>query len=132
MKTKWVKGYMDILIEQEIALHQVWFNTDKSVVERLLHPDFREVEESGRSFQFNEIISFMDDEKHSEDSIHAQDYEFIQLESNSIILLYKSALLKSTGEYSGFAKRSSIWVKSNNCWQMKYHQGTECEVFEII
>ena len=122
---------MQIIIEQEIALHQVWFITNKSVVERLLHSEFKEVDESGRSHNFNEIVSFMDDEKHSEDRVHSQDYECINLESNTILLLYKSALLKPTGEYSSFAKRSSLWVQSDNLWQMKYHQGTYCEAFEI-
>jgi len=122
---------MDIIIEQEMALHQVWFRTNKSVVERLLHPEFKEVEESGQSHSFKEILAYMDSEKHSQDNIHSQDYEIINLESTSILLLYKSALLKPTGEYSRFAKRSSIWVKSNGQWQMKYHQGTHCEAFDI-
>ena len=42
---------MDIIIEQEIELHQIWFRNNKSVVKRLLHPEFREVEESGLSDQ---------------------------------------------------------------------------------
>ncbi|PKG37765.1 nuclear transport factor 2 family protein [Psychromonas sp. Urea-02u-13] len=122
---------MDILIEQEIALHQVWFNSNKAVVERFLHPEFREVDESGRSVSFNEILAFMDNNKHSDNRIHAQDYEFTTLESNSMLLLYKSALLKPTGEVSGFAKRVSVWVKTDNLWQMKYHQGTVCDPFVI-
>lgn len=122
---------MDILIEQEIALHQVWFNSNKAVVEHFLHPEFREVDESGRSVSFNEILAFMDNNKHSDNRIHAQDYEFTTLESNSMLLLYKSALLKPTGEVSGFAKRVSVWVKTDNLWQMKYHQGTACDPFVI-
>jgi hypothetical protein len=122
---------MDIIIKQEIALHQVWFSTNKSDVERLLHPEFREVEESGRSFNFDEIVSSMDNAKHSEERVHSQDYELINLSSNTALLLYKSALLKPTGEYSCFVKRSSIWVKSDGQWQMKYHQGTNCGPFEI-
>jgi hypothetical protein len=122
---------MDIIIEQEIELHQIWFRNNKSIVERLLHPEFREVEESGRSYNFNEIVSLTDNEKRSEDRVHSQDYECINLETNTVLLLYKSALLKPSGEYFAFAKRSSIWVKSDNQWQMKYHQGTHCDVFKI-
>ena len=122
---------MDIIIEQEIELHQIWFRNNKSVVKRLLHPEFREVEESGRSFNFNEIFSLTDNEKRSEDRVHSQDYECINLESNTILLLYKSALLKPSGEYCSFTKRSSIWVKSDSQWKMKYHQGTSCEAFKI-
>ncbi|WP_022942392.1 DUF4440 domain-containing protein [Psychromonas hadalis] len=122
---------MDIIIKQEIDLHQIWFRNNKSVVKRLLHPEFREVEESGRSYNFNEIVSLTDNEKHSEDRVHSQDYECINLEKNVILLLYKSALLKPSGEYGSFTKRSSIWVKSDSQWQMKYHQGTSCKAFKI-
>lgn len=122
---------MELIIEQEVALHQVWFNTDKSVVERLISPKFSEVEESGRSFNFDQVCAFMDNEKRSEDRVHSQDFEIIHLAQSSVLLLYKSALLSSTGEYSHFAKRSSVWVKENNHWKMRYHQGTHCEVFDI-
>ena len=122
---------MDIIIEQEIALHEIWFNNNVLVVKRFLHPEFREVDESGRSFNFNQIASLTNNEKRSEDSVHSQDYECINLETNTILLLYKSALLKPSGEYYSFAKRSSIWVKLEKKWQMKYHQGTHCEAFSI-
>ena len=122
---------MDIIIEQEIALHEIWFKNNILVVKRLLHPEFREVEESGRSFNFNQIASLTDNEKRSQDRVHSQDYECINLDTNTILLLYKSALLKPSGEYCSFAKRSSVWVKLDSKWQMKYHQGTHCEVFEI-
>jgi len=122
---------MNIIIEQEIELHQVWFNSNKPIVERLLHPDFKEVDESGRSHNFNEILSFMDHAKHSDDRVHAQDFELLNLSSDCIVLLYKSALLASNGEYRSFAKRSSIWVESDGLWKMKYHQGTHCEAFEL-
>lgn len=123
---------MNIFIEQEMALHQVWFNTDKSVVERLLHSEFTEVAESGRSHNFKDMMAFMDSDKHLEDHVHSQDYEVVQLESNTVLLLYRSALLKPTGIYVSFAKRSSIWIKSDEKWKMKYHQGTLCEAFKII
>lgn len=122
---------MNIIIEQEIELHQIWFRNNHSIVKRLLHPEFSEVAESGRSYHFNEIVSLTDNEKHSEDSVHSQDYECINLETNTILLLYKSALLKPSGEYCCFAKRSSIWVKSDSQWLMKYHQGTHCDAFKI-
>ena len=122
---------MKLIIQQEIALHQVWFNTNKSVVERLISPKFSEVEESGRSFNFYDVCAFMDNDKRSEDRVHSQDFEVVQLEQKSVLLLYKSALLSSTGQYSRFAKRSSVWIRENNLWKMRYHQGTHCEPFEI-
>lgn len=34
---------MEVIIEQEIALHQFEVRQDKVKIERLIHPDFREV-----------------------------------------------------------------------------------------
>jgi len=123
---------MNLIIEQEKALHKVWFSSDKATVERLLHPEFNEVDESGRSHFFNEILAHMDKAKHSEDKLHSQDFELINLQSRTMLLLYKSALLKPNGEYCAYAKRSSIWIESDGHWKMKYHQGTHCEAFNII
>lgn len=121
-----------LIIEQEFELHQVWFSSNKSVVERLLHPSFKEVAESGRSHDFKELLSYMDEARDSQDSVHSQEYECIKLDEHSVLLLYKSAILKATGEYVSFAKRSSIWIDTGILWQMKYHQGTTCEAFEVI
>ena len=100
---------MDILIEQEIALHQYEVRQNKLEVTRLLHPSFREVGVSGRSY----------------------DFECIQLEFSVQLLLYKSVFVDEFGEFSHFAKRSSIWVLSDTQWQMKYHQGSSCEPFAL-
>ncbi|WP_434341054.1 hypothetical protein [Motilimonas cestriensis] len=47
---------MDILIEQEIALHQYDVRQNKAEIERLLHPDFKEVGESGTSYDYRSIV----------------------------------------------------------------------------
>ena len=122
---------MGILIEQEIALHQYEIRQNKSEVVRLLHPTFQEVWESGKSYDFNSIIEMMSREKPSSVRIHSQDYECILLEPSVQLLLYKSALVTKSGEVSHYTKRSSTWVFTDLGWQMKYHQGTECEAFEL-
>ena len=122
---------MEIIIEQEKILLQAWFSTDKLVVERLLHPEFSEVSESGQSHHYSDILSSMDNAAHSMNKVHSQDYELINLQSGAMLLLYKLAILKPTGEYSSFTKRSSIWVKLEGRWKMKYHQGTYCDEFDI-
>ena len=127
-----MKQQVNKIIEQEISLHQVWFTSNKAVVERLLNPLFKEVAESGKSHDFCEIVAFMEHAKDSLDRVHSQEYECIKLDDNSFLLLYKSAILKATGEYVSFAKRASIWIDTGILWQMKYHQGTTCEAFEII
>lgn len=122
---------MSILIKHEKTILQAWFSGDKSVIERLLHPEFSEVAESGQSHHYNEILSSMDNVTPSENKVHSQDYELVSLQSGAMLLLYKLALLKPTGEYSSFTKRSSIWVELEGQWKMKYHQGTYCDEFDI-
>ncbi|MEX0335760.1 DUF4440 domain-containing protein [Vibrio tubiashii] len=122
---------MDILIEQEKALHQFLVRKDKAERERLIHATFREVGKSGTSFDFETISEMMEGEEPSQVIIHSQDYECIQLEPSVQLLLYKSALISADGEISSYAKRSSIWAFTGCNWQLKYHQGTLCPAFEI-
>ena len=123
---------MDILIEQEIALHQYETRQSKTDIARLIHGDFREVGESGISYDYQSIIEMMGNEQPSNGFIHSQNYECIQLEASAQLLLYKSASVDELGKKSHFAKRSSIWVLNGTQWQLKYHQGTACEPFELI
>lgn len=122
---------MDILIEQEIALHQYEIRQSKADIAQLIHGDFREVGESGISYDHQSIIEMMASEQPSNGFIHSQDYECIQLEESVQLLLYKSASVDELGKSSHFAKRSSVWVLNGTQWQLKYHQGTACEPFEL-
>ncbi|WP_159737095.1 nuclear transport factor 2 family protein [Vibrio atypicus] len=123
---------MDVLIEQEIALHQFATRQSKEEVSRLVHPTFKEVGKSGISYDFASIIKMMDGEKPSKGRIHSQEFESIQLEPSTHLLLYKTAWVSELGAKSHFAKRSSIWVFTGQNWQLKYHQGTPCDEFELV
>jgi hypothetical protein len=123
---------MKVLVELEIALHQHEVRTDKAQIARLLHREFSEVGESGRTYDFQTIWDSVLNTESSETVIHSQDFECVELSSEVMLLLYKSATLDAQGYYSHFAKRSSIWVLNDGQWQMKYHQGTSCEPFEIM
>ncbi len=122
---------MNILIEQEIALHQYAVRQNRQEVARLLHPSFSEVGESGRSYDYKSIVEMMESERPSGAYIHSQDYECIELEPSVHLLTYKSARVDADGAKSNFVKRSSIWVFTGENWQMKYHQGTSCAVFQF-
>ncbi|CAG9297932.1 nuclear transport factor 2 family protein [Celerinatantimonas diazotrophica] len=123
---------MEVLIEQEIALHRYEIRQDLNEVARLLHSSFKEVGRSGRSFDYSSILGMMQSEEPSNGHIHSQDFECILLEPSVQLLLYKSAWVSEAGEVSAFTKRSSIWVFTGQGWQMKYHQGTPCEKFELL
>lgn len=123
---------MDILVEQEVDLHQYEIRQSRSDIERLIHPSFSEVGKSGISYDFASIIKMMSSEEPSDVRIHSQNYECIQLDPSVQLLKYESALVAASGEISDYAKRCSIWVFTGTCWQLKYHQGTPCPAFELI
>ena len=118
---------MKILIEQEIALHQYATRQNKAEVARLLHPDFKEVGESGTSYDYCSIIAMMAAELPSDGYVHSQDYQCIELAPSVQLLLYQSAWVDEFGNKSHFTKRSSIWVLVGHQWQLQYHQGTHCD-----
>lgn len=122
---------MEVLIEQEIALHQFEVRQDKGAIKRLIHPDFREVGRSGNSYDFKSIVRMMELEKESNVQIHSQNYECFALEPTIQLLTYETALIDDSGAVSNFTKRSSIWVLVGQLWQLKYHQGTPCDRLEI-
>ncbi len=124
--------YMDILVEQEIELHQYATRQSLPDIERLIHPSFSEVGKSGISYDFASIIDMMSLEEPSEVRVHSQNYECVQLEPSVQLLKYESALLAPSGEISDYAKRCSIWAFTGTCWQLKYHQGTPCPAFELV
>jgi len=123
---------MENLIDNEKALHQVWFNHNPSVVKRLLHPDFKEVSESGRGHDYQDLSALQNTQPVATLSVHGQNYECVMLSDDSYLVLYQSALFNAQGEYHSFAKRASVWVKRDDRWQMQYHQGTYCDRFDIV
>lgn len=75
---------MDILVEQEIDLHQYETRHTKADIERLIHPIFSEIGKSGNSYDFISTIELMKKEEPSSIRIHSQKFECIQLEPSVI------------------------------------------------
>lgn len=122
---------MDKLIEQEIALHQHHTRTDVATIKRLLDPQFLEVGHSGKTFDLSWVLRHQPNEKPSEVQIHSQDYQAHPLSDTVVMLTYKTAWNDGIGNITRHTKRSSIWVRNGELWQMRYHQGTPCEPFAL-
>ncbi|MGB0943468.1 MAG: DUF4440 domain-containing protein [Marinomonas sp.] len=123
---------MDVLIEQERALHSYHTRQNPDIVARMLHPSFKEVGRSGNRFDYGETLVSLKGETNLAGLIHSQDYECIELEPYTQLLLYKSAWVDESGAISAFTQRSSILVFTGQNWQVQYHQGTPCESFELV
>jgi hypothetical protein len=52
------------------------------------------------------------------------DFEVRLLGAGVALVTYRSIASSRPGEMATETRRSSIWVKSNDAWQMTFHQGT--------
>lgn len=89
----------------------------------MLHPEFVEFGRSGELYSKQKII----DELKNEDpvpKIFSDSYKLLRLGQDSVLLTYETAHLNEHGEKERGTLRSSIWVRSNNIWQLIFHQGT--------
>ncbi|WP_117232564.1 DUF4440 domain-containing protein [Vibrio maerlii] len=123
---------MDILIELELALHKYEVRQNMEEVARLIHPNFREIGVSGKSYDFDSTIAMMKAEKPSPGYIHAQEFEVFELQPLVYLVLYKTVWVSYSKKVSNYSKRSSIWTLTDDLWQMTYHQGTTCQEFTLL
>ena len=123
---------MDWLIELERALHSPDTRKDSARLKQLLHKDFQEVGASGSSYDFQSICSLLQSEQPSQEKVISRDFQVITLTQDAYLLLYNSCLLPPENTPHSFAKRSSVWVKNRENWQIRYHQGTPCAAFSLV
>ena len=123
---------MDILIHQETLLHRYETRQSKSEIQRLLHPDFREIGRSGTEYNIDSIVDMMKQEEPSSDTLHAQNFVCSPIAHDTQLLTYESAIIDADGNIRDHAKHSSIWVLTDKNWQIRFHQGTPCAEFELI
>jgi hypothetical protein len=123
---------MDLLVDQERALHQYEIRKNLVEVTRLIHPGFEETGLTGTRYDFDSIVELMQKEEPTKGHIHSQDYTDIMLAPTVYLLLYRSAWVDEFGTRSRFARRSSIWVLNGDQWQLQYHKGTACKASEFL
>ncbi|HET8769136.1 MAG TPA: nuclear transport factor 2 family protein [Pedococcus sp.] len=85
----------------------------------LLHPEFREVGQSGTVWDRDSILDLMEAEAHAGPvAIRAEDLVPTALAPDVVLLTYVSV------SAHGRAHRSSVWVRRDGRWQLLHHQGT--------
>lgn len=105
------------LIELEWALWRAETRFDREFMERTLAEDFREFGRSGRVYERAETLAV------TGDSIEAslRDFQFSMLADDVALLTYVSEVQHQALE---LANRTSIWVRRDGRWQLRFHQGT--------
>jgi hypothetical protein len=107
----------------EVELHHPGARCDRARLGQLLHAEFHEVGRSGRAYDRAIILKYLS-EQESSPSVISDDFAVSQLAPDIALLTYRSAHRKEDGSLVDHTLRSSVWVRVENLWQLRYHQGT--------
>ena len=105
----------EVLLALELRLLDPPVRRDRSQVDALLAPEFREVGRSGRLYNKQDILDLL-----------ASEQPFnVQLENFAVQTLGPEAALATytSVHADGRASRASVWVRREERWVMLYHQG---------
>ena len=108
-------------LEEELWREETRFDDQR--MREVISEDFIEFGRSGRKYELEDTLSF---EKKPIDAVFPLPNFKARLLSKDVAqVTYNSAVT-----YSGvvlFARRSSIWSRINDSWQLRFHQGTPYE-----
>jgi ribonuclease HI len=103
-----------MLLERELLSPAV--RADSSRVAAILHPDFEEIGSSGRIWSRDAIVN----------DLAGEDSESVDIEVLGCDVLAQDAVLLTarTSDSRGSALRSSLWLRLDGRWRLRFHQGT--------
>jgi hypothetical protein len=114
---------LEELIRLETELHKHQTRCNRQRMEQLLHPQFMEFGRFGERYSREEVLNeFRVGEILP--PIHAENFEVMELAEGVALLTYVSAHVNYEGKLHRHSVRSSIWIKTDAGWQMRFHQGT--------
>ena len=110
----------------ERELHQLETRRNRNRMEALLDPEFVEFGRSGRRYSRADVLNEFAPDR-SFPAIHSGDFRLVMLSQQVALLTYVSAHLDANGTKDLHALRSSIWVRDETGWQIRFHQGTSTQ-----
>ena len=114
-----MNAIIELIIKQE---KQLFLREDPiSVLSELVDDEFMEIGSSSAVHDKTEVIRWLESNDPSE--IQGEDFKAKFLSEDIVLLTYISTT-NSPQKEPKQAKRSSIWKRSANKWQMVFHQGT--------
>jgi hypothetical protein len=114
---------LEKLRQLEIELHGNEARRNRTRMESLLHPDFLEFGRSGTRYTRDDILGDVSAESVLP-VIRAQNFDLVVLAEDVALLTYLSAQTDAEGSLHRHTLRSSLWVRTDVGWQMRFHQGT--------
>lgn len=110
------------LSQLEAQLHLPEIRSQPERVSQLLHPAFEETGQSGQRYTREAVVEALRGESNA-DAIAADGYAATALAPGVVLLTYRSAQCDAQGARSKHTLRSSIWLLTDDRWQLRYHQG---------
>ncbi|GAA4657452.1 ribonuclease HI family protein [Arthrobacter cryoconiti] len=107
---------LETLVELERELLDPTVRADTIRTGELLHANFEEISASGRRWTRPEILTKLSEEEQRETSLELLSLN--RLDTAAVLLTYRSMAAGVS------ALRSSIWLRENGRWQLRFHQGT--------
>lgn len=107
----------------EVELHHPGVRCSRERLEQLLHPAFHEVGRSGLAYTRETIVNYLSAQD-APPVVVSDAFCADELGSGVALLTYRSAHTVPGEGLALHTLRSSVWVKSSEGWQLRYHQGT--------
>ena len=108
-----------VVVELEAELLTVGCRSDRKRLEKLLHSAFEEIGASGTLWTRQSTIEHLVNEP---DTIHdpvLSDVNTFDIATNTVLVTY---VLSTTNRAT--SRRSSLWLRMHDNWQLRFHQGT--------
>jgi len=107
----------------EVELHAYETRRNRKRMDALLHPDFLEFGRSGARYTREDVLAEFDADA-TLPAIHSEHFEVIVLADGVALLTYLSAHVHTDGTLDRHTLRSSVWLRTDAGWKMRFHQGT--------
>jgi hypothetical protein len=115
---------LEQLMRLEPVFHRLELGSKRADLEQLMDPEFCEVGASGRRYNRNYVLDIL--EKRAGipggDVWQCSDCQCLELARDTYLVTY--TLLQ---QQQRMTRRSSIWRRAGQSWQIVYHQGTVVE-----
>ena len=93
---------------------------DSEYMDQLLHADFFEFGRSGRIYQRQDTLDVVSAEE-IKIQLPLKNFSVHTVDDNSVLVTYISEVMYEELEVGN---RTSLWVKTEEGWKLRFHQGT--------
>ncbi|MCF6322046.1 MAG: DUF4440 domain-containing protein [Rhizobiaceae bacterium] len=114
----------------EESLWQAEFRYDNQNMDNILAPDFVEFGRSGKIYSRSEMFFDSGTSGNIEAMLPLPGFKACHIGDGVLLVTYVSELVRDGKTLR--SNRSSIWRRSNDGWQLRFHQGTPVDGYIAV